>query len=98
MTKTKRSYDKAFKLEAVRLSETNAKSVRQIEIDLDITPGLLHKWRARYRQDGEQSFPGKGQQTETEAELRRLKRENEVLRQERDILKKALQVFSRDGV
>jgi transposase-like protein len=60
MTNTKRSYDKALKLEAVRLSETSAKSVRQIEIDLDITPGLLHKWRARARQDGERSFPGKG--------------------------------------
>jgi len=60
MTNTKRSYDKALKLEAVRLSETSAKSVRQIEIDLDITPGLLHKWRARDRQDGERSFPGKG--------------------------------------
>lgn len=97
MTNRKRTYDQAFKVEAVRLSETSDKSVSQIEIDLDITPGLLHKWRARSRQHGEQSFPGKGQQTETEAELRRLKRENEVLRQEREILKKALQVFSRDG-
>ena len=44
MTNTKRSYDKAFKLEAVRLSETSAKSVSQIELDLNITPGLLHKW------------------------------------------------------
>ena len=98
MTKTKRSYDKTFKLEAVRLSETSSKSVRQIEEDLDITPGLLHKWRARYHQQGADSFPDKGQQSETEAELRRLKRENEILRQERDILKKALQVFSRDGL
>ena len=40
---------------------------------------------------------GKGHQTELEEELRRLKRENEVLRQERDVLKKALVVFSRDG-
>ena len=58
MTKTKRSYDKAFKLEAVRLSETSAKSVRQIETDLDITPGRLHKWRARYRQQGTRQFSG----------------------------------------
>ena len=40
---------------------------------------------------------GSGQQTETEAELRRLKREVDILRQERDILKKAMQVFARDG-
>lgn len=62
-----------------------------------MTPGLLHKWRAGYRRQGEQSCPGKGQQTEGEAELRRLKRELEIVRQERDILKKARQVFSRDG-
>jgi transposase len=41
---------------------------------------------------------GSGHQTELESEVRRLKRENEVLRQERDILKKALVVFSKDGV
>jgi transposase len=40
---------------------------------------------------------GSGGQSEAEAELRRLRRENDVLRQERDILKKALVVFSRDG-
>jgi len=68
MTNTKRSYDKSFKLEAVQLSETSSKSVRQIETDLGITPGLLQKRRARYRQQGADSFPGKGQQSETEAE------------------------------
>lgn len=97
MGSEKRSYTKDFKREAVRLSESSGKSVRQIESDLDITPGLLHKWRARYRRDEQQAFPGQGHQTALEAELRRLKRENEVLRQERDILKKAIQVVSRDG-
>ena len=97
MTAQKRQYDQAFKLEALRLYETSGKTVRQIETDLDITPGLLNKWRTRYKQDGSQSFPGTGHQTEWEVELRRLKRENDILRQERDILKKALQVFSRDG-
>jgi len=97
MTTAKRKYDQAFKLEALRLYEMSGKTIRQIETDLDITPGLLNKWRARYRQDGAQAFPGTGHQTEVEAELRRLKRENDILQQERDILKKALQLFSRDG-
>jgi transposase len=64
---------------------------------LGITPGLLNKWRAQYRQNGQQAFVGKGQQGEYEAEVRRLKRENDILRQERDILKKAIEVFSRNG-
>lgn len=97
MTTTKRQYDKAFKLEAIRLYETSGKTVAQIESDLDITPGLLTKWRARYQQDGLQAFPGTGHQPMLDAELRRLKRENDVLRQERDILKKAIQVFTKNG-
>lgn len=97
MMGTKRKYDQQFKLEAIRLYETSDKSVAQVESNLGITAGLLNKWRVRYRQEGQQAFPGKGHQTEIEAELRRLKRENDILRQERDILKKAIQVFSRDG-
>ena len=94
---TKRKYDQQFKLEAIRLYESSGKSVAQVESDLGITAGLLNKWRARYRQEGQQAFPGKGHQSELETELRRLKRELEIVRQERDILKKAIQVFSRDG-
>ena len=97
MEKRKRRYTKEFKLEAIRLYESGSKSMRQIEEDLGITAGLLNKWRAWYRSDGPQGFVGSGHQNELETELRRLKRENEVLRQERDILKKALVVFSKDG-
>lgn len=97
MTRTRRRYTREFKREALRLYETSGKSVRQIEIDLDITAGVLNQWRAQHRQDGQQAFVGSGHQTEVETELRRLKRENEILPQERDILKKAVQVFSRDG-
>jgi transposase len=97
MGRTNRKYDKQFKLEAIRLCETSGKGVSQIESELGITNGLLNKWRVRYRHEGVAAFVGSGQQTESEAELRRLKREVEILRQERDILKKAMQVFARDG-
>jgi transposase len=97
MGKQKRRYTKEFKLEAIRLYESGDKSVRQVEQDLGITAGLLNKWRGQHRSDGQQAFVGRGHQSELETELRRLKRENEILRQERDILKKALVVFSKDG-
>ena len=51
-------------------------------------------WKARLKINEQQAFPGKGRQTEDEELIRRLKRENEVLRQEREILKKALAIFS----
>jgi transposase len=97
MGNERRTFSKEFKLEAIRLYETSGQSIAQIEADLGITAGLLNKWRTQYRQNGQQAFPGKGQQPELETEVRRLKRENDILRQERDILKKAIEVFARSG-
>jgi len=97
MDKQYRRYTTEFKQEAIRLYESGQKSVRQVEEDLGITAGLLNKWRGRQRTKGPEAFVGSGHQGEVETELRRLKGENEILRQERDILKKALVVFSKDG-
>lgn len=90
----KRTYNRAFKIQALELVKTSQKSISEIERDLGITPGLLHKWKARMKVDGAQAFPGKGRQKEDEELIRRLKREVEVLRQEREVLKKALAIFS----
>ena len=90
----KRIYSRAFKLQALELAKSGQKSISEIERDLGITPGLLHKWKARMKAEGSQAFPGKGRQKEDEELIRKLKREVEVLRQERDILKKALANFS----
>ncbi len=96
MGRTNRKYDKQFKLEAIRLCETSGRSASQIERELGISGGMLSKWRIQLERDGHTAFPGSGHQSEMEAEVRRLKRENDILRQERDILKKAMQVFARD--
>ena len=90
----KRTYTWSFKLQALELAKSGQKSINEIERDLGITPGLLHKWKARMKVDGQQAFPGKGRLKEDEELIRRLKRENELLRQEREILKKALAIFS----
>ncbi len=92
----KRTYTRSFKVQALELAKSGQKSISEIERDLGITAGLLHKWKARMKVDGEQAFPGKGRQKEEEELIRRLKRENEQLRQERAILKKALAIFSAD--
>jgi transposase len=56
----------------------------------------LHHWCKLQAEQGEQAFPGSGHQMAQEEELRRLKRELEVVRQERDILKKVVHIYSRD--
>ena len=93
--KERRKYDREFKMEAVRLYESSGKSMRAIEQELGVTPYLLAKWVQEYRQGETRAFPGKGRLPAEEAELKRLRRENEVLRQERDILKKVVAIFSK---
>ena len=95
MQKTQRTFTKEFKLEAVQLVKTSNKPLAQIARDLGIADSTLHHWRQLFAEHGEQDFPGSGHQTAQEEEIRRLKREVEILRQERDILKKALGIFSR---
>ena len=63
---------------------------------MGITPGLIYKWRQRYRIDENTDELKPSAERESEAEIRRLQRELANAREERDILKKAIQVFSQD--
>ena len=96
MPKGQRTFTKEFKLEAVRLVKTSGKSISQVARDLGIGDSTLHHWCHQLAEQGEQAFPGSGHQTAQEEEIRRLKRELEVTRQQRDILKKVLHIYSRD--
>lgn len=94
MSKTKQQHSREYKLEVLELLKSSGKSKAQLERDLGLYPGQLKTWQTAFEADGAQAFPGPGHQTETDAELRRLRRENDILRQERDILKKAVAIFS----
>ncbi len=83
-----------FKREAVRLLETSGKSGTQIAQELGISDNSLYTWRKKLALEGEEAFPGKGHQTSSEEEVRQLRAELERLRMERDILKKAIAIFS----
>ena len=93
-----RKYTEEFKLEALALLERHEKSAGQLERELGITPGLLLKWRARY-----QAVSGDNGSVHLEpsdfeaakAEIRRLQRQLAEAEEERDILKKAVNIFSR---
>jgi len=94
MTKSRRTYSREFKLEAVGLLATSGKSMSQIERDLGIGKGNLWRWKREFAADDAHAFPGQGRLTPEQERLRQLERENEILRQERDILKKAVAIFS----
>jgi len=90
----RKQYTREFKLEAIDLHRTSGKSAAQIERDLGLHEGQLHVWKRQVKADGAEAFPGSGNLKESEAEVRQLRRENDLLRQERDILKKAIAIFS----
>jgi transposase len=97
MGKTQRTYTRAFKQQAVQLFENSGKSKTAIARDLGISASALSKWCKECGEPGEEAFPGKGHQTAVEEENRKLKREIEILRQEREILKKAVALHPSGG-
>jgi len=89
MGATRRRHSAEFKVEAVRVVSEKGLSVARVAQDLGIDRSLLTKWRRELTTDPDHSFPGKGRLKPTEEENRRLRKELEIVRQERDILKKA---------
>jgi len=94
MTKVRKQYSREFKQEAVRLLETSGKSASELERELGIGKSNLSRWKGKFAADGEHAFPGHGRLTPEQERLRQLERELEIVRQERDILKKAVAIFS----
>ncbi|WP_038064576.1 transposase [Thermodesulfovibrio thiophilus] len=85
----RRVYTKEFKIEAVEHTLDSTKTVKEISEDLGVPYHLLCKWRSKYLQEGTNSFPGHGNLKESEKELKNVT-------EERDILKKALAIFSQN--
>ena len=93
----RRVYTAEFKREAIELSKSSGKARAEIERDLGLSDGLLRHWILQAEAEGASAFPGQGRLKPDEEELRQLRRENEILRQERDILKKVVAIFSQEG-
>jgi len=99
MTQERRKYSKEFKLEAIRMFENGERSMAEIERELGITKGLVWKWLESLRGQTRkaEAFPGNGRLTETEARIRQLERENAMLKQDKEILKKVLVMYSKEN-
>jgi transposase len=97
MAKQQKTYTREFKLEAVQLVKRSGKPMSHIARNLGVSDSALYHWCKQLSEQGEQAFPGSGHQTAEQEEIRRLKRELEVTRQERDILKKVVGIYSRES-
>ena len=92
--RTVRVYDKEFKLNAIQLYLSSGHNYPKISSELGIPMGTLVTWVRSYKAEGKDAFPGKGNIKPADAELVNLRKELAIVREERDILKKALGIFS----
>ena len=92
--KPRKKYDEEFKRATVELADSSDRPDRAFEQELDLYDGAIRTWRREIIKHAKDAFPGNGNLPPSEDELRRLRRENEILRQEREILKKAVAIFS----
>ncbi len=91
---TRKNHTREFKLAAVKMSHEPGRTVAQVARELDIRENDLHAWRNTINEHGDHAFPGRGRRPKDD--LSELKRENERLREENAILKKAAIFFAKE--
>lgn len=97
MSDKRKTYDNEFKLSAVKMIVEGGMSVSRISKDLGVNENSLYKWKRDYLTDQQNAFPGKGRMKPEDEELRKLKKELHIVKMERDILKKAIAFFAKEG-
>lgn len=95
-SKSRRKHTKEFKQQAVALALRPEIGFRRAAEDLGINESLLRDWAKKSMVEGPDAFRGHGVRTELDARLAALERENRILREERDILKKATAFFAKE--
>ena len=90
-----RKYDKEFAMQAVKQVVDEGRKVSDVARALGIHENLLHRWKSKYLEDPANAFPGKGHLKARDEEISRLRKELERANRDRDILKKAVAIFSK---
>ena len=98
MGRVRKKYPREFKIEAVRLMQKGECSTTELARRLNVKEHDLREWRNLYEQKKDDAFPGQGRGSGIAAEVARLKRELELVKEERDILKKAMGYFARQSL
>ena len=91
----RRTYTKEFKEETIGLILNRGMSVSQVSKDLSIGTETIYRWIRKYKADPINSFPGKGHLKPEDEKMRKLEIELADVKEERDILKKAISIFSK---
>jgi transposase len=97
MARTRRTYTREFKVEAVKLVIEQGYSFAEAARSLGLSENLIRNWKQAFQEAGEHAFPGQGKLPALEEELRNLRAQNKRLVAERDILKKATALFAREA-
>ena len=98
MSKLRKSYTKEEKLKIVKLSLDENQSVKNLAERFEISVGTIYSWRTKYLKNKTTAFPGKGnkEMTESERKIHELEKRLRETELERDILKKAVGIFSKN--
>jgi transposase-like protein len=93
----RRKYDPDFKHNAVQLTKEPGRTVATVAENLGIGKDLIYRWRREHRTRHELAFPGNGREalTSQQQKIRELEKKLQDTEMERDILKKAMAIFSR---
>jgi transposase len=94
MPRKRSTYTAEFKLQAVKMTTEQKFSVAEVARRLDVGENLLRSWRKAFEERGDAAFPGHGNPSPADDELRRLRAEVARLKAERDLLKKAAAYFA----
>lgn len=92
----RRVFTEEFKRDALALLEKSGKSKKEIETDLGIPQGAISRWFREAQLEGTAAFRGSGNAHPVQAEFSRMQREIQILKGERDLLKKAIALMGRD--
>jgi transposase-like protein len=97
MSKTRRTYDAEFKRNAVLMVEESGRTATDVAESLGIGVDLIYRWRREMQQNGHIAFPGQGNEslTEEQQRIKDLEKKLKDAELDRDILKKALAIFSK---
>jgi len=96
----RRKYDSDFKLNAVLLSQQPGRTVSEVAKKLGINSDRIYQWKKAFNIKGQLAFPGNGKEalTEEQKKIRELEKKLKDTEMERDILKKAMAIFSRTQI